>query len=42
MAFYNEHFGADKGLKLNISVLKIIDQYDRESRNFLIGVNKLS
>ena len=31
MAFYNEEFGADKGLKLNISVLKIVNQYDRES-----------
>ena len=32
MAFYNEEFGAEKGLKLNISVLKIVDQYDRDTR----------
>ena len=38
IAFYNEEFGADKGMKLNISVLKIVDQYDRESRTFLIRV----
>jgi len=25
MAFYNEDFGAEKGLKSNISVLKIVD-----------------
>ena len=37
MAFYNKEFGADKGLKSNISVLKIVDQYDRESRTFLVG-----
>ena len=37
IAFYNEEFGADKGMKSNISVLKIVDQYDRESRTFLIG-----
>ena len=37
IAFYNEDFSADKGLKSNISVLKIVDQYDRESRTFLIG-----
>ena len=30
MAFYNEEFGDDKGLKSNISLLKIVDQYDRE------------
>ena len=36
MAFYNEEFGADKGLKSKISVLKIVDQYERESRTFLI------
>jgi len=42
MAFYNEKFGADKGLKSNISVLKIVDQYDRESMTFLMGANKLS
>ena len=37
MAFYNEEFGADKGLKSNISVLKIVDQYDRKSRTLLMG-----
>ena len=36
MAFYNEEFGAEKGLKLNISVLKIVDQYDRDIRTFII------
>ena len=25
MAFYNEEFGVEKGLKSNISVLKIVD-----------------
>ena len=37
MAFYNEEFGGDKGLKSNINLLIIVDQYDRESRFFLIG-----
>ena len=37
MAFYVEEFGGDKGLKSNISVLKIVNQYDRDSRTFLIG-----
>ena len=37
MAFYNEKFGGDKSLKSNIILLKIVDQYDRESRSFLIG-----
>ena len=37
IAFYNEEFGADKGMKSNISVLKIVDQYDREQMIFLIG-----
>ena len=37
MTFYNEEFSAKKGLKSNISVLKTVDQYDRESRTFLIG-----
>jgi len=37
MSFYNEEFGAEKGLKSNINVLKIIDQYDRYTRTFLIG-----
>ena len=39
IVFYNEEFGADKSKKSNISVLKIIDQYNRESRIFLIGTN---
>ena len=37
MAFYDEKFGGDKGLKSNISVLKIVNQYDRDSWTFLIG-----
>jgi len=37
IAFYNEKFGGDKGLKSNISVLKIMDQCDLDSRSFLIG-----
>jgi len=37
MAFYNEEFGGNKGLKSDISLLKIVDQYDRKSRSFLIG-----
>ena len=37
MAFYNEEFCAEKGLKSNISVLKIVDNYDRESMTFPIG-----
>ena len=37
IAFYNEEFGADKGMKSNISVLKTVDQYNMESRTFLIG-----
>ena len=28
MAFYNKKFGANKGLKSNISALKIVNQYD--------------
>ena len=40
MAFYNEDFSAEKGLKSNISVLKIVDQYDRDTRTFLIGGKK--
>ena len=34
MAFYSEKFGGDKGLKSNISVLKIVGQYDRDSSSF--------
>ena len=42
MAFYNEKFGGDKGLKSNIIVLKIVDQYDRDSKTFLIGGKQLN
>jgi len=35
LAFYNEEFGADKSMKSNITVLKIVDQYDGKSRTFL-------
>ena len=41
IAFYNEEFGADKDMKSNISVLKIINQYNRESRTFLIVGKKI-
>jgi len=34
MAFYSENFGVDKGMKSNISVLNIVNQYDRDSRSF--------
>ena len=34
MTFYSEKFGGDKGLKSNISVLKIVGQYDRDSSSF--------
>ena len=37
MAFYNKEFCAEKDLKSNISVLKIVHQYDRDVRTFLIG-----
>ena len=37
MAFYNKEFGAEKGLKSNINVLKIVNQYDRNTRTFIIG-----
>ena len=37
MAFYNEEFGAEKGLKSNVVVLRILDQYDRDTRTFRIG-----
>jgi len=36
IAFYNEEFGADKNMKSNISVLKIVDRYDMDSRTILI------
>ena len=36
MAFYNEKLGGDKGLKSNINILKIVNQYDKNSRSFLI------
>ena len=37
ITFYNEKFGANKGLKSNISVLKIVDQYDKDTQTFIIG-----
>ena len=37
VAFYNEEFDGDKGLKSDIILLKIVDQYDRNSRSFLMG-----
>ena len=37
MAFYNEEFGVEKGLKSNITVLRILDQYDRNTMTFRIG-----
>ena len=37
MAFYNEEFGDEKDLKSNISVLKIVDQYDKDTQTFIIG-----
>ena len=36
IAFYNEELGIKKGFKSNISVLKIVDQYDKDSRCFEI------
>ena len=36
MTFYSDDFGADKDLKSNISVMKIVDQYARGSRCFEI------
>jgi len=41
MTFYNEEFRAEKELKSNISVLKIVDQYDRNSGCFDIGGKKI-
>ena len=41
MVFLNEKFRTEKGLKFNISVLKIVDQYDRDSRCFKIGGKKI-
>ena len=40
-AFYREEFGGDKGLKSNISVLKIVNQYDRTSRSFEISSKRI-
>jgi len=37
MAFYNEEFGAEKALKSNVAVLRILDQYDRNTKTFTIG-----
>jgi len=41
MAFYSEKFRGDKSLKSNISVLKIINQYDRDSKSFQIGGKRI-
>ena len=41
MAFYCEDFIADKGMKSDIRVLKIIYQYDRDSRCFEIGGKRI-
>ena len=41
MAFYIENFGEDIGLKSSISVLKIVNQYDRDSRSFQIDGKRL-
>ena len=41
MTFNNEKFGGDKGLKSNISVLNIVNQYDRDSRTFLIRCKQI-
>ena len=38
MTFYNKKFEGDKGLRSNISVMKIVNKYDRDSRTFLIGI----
>ena len=37
MAFYNKDFGDEKSLKSNVAVLRILDQYDRNTRTFTIG-----
>ena len=37
MAFYNEEFAAEKALKSNLAVLRILDQYDSNTRIFTIG-----
>ena len=41
MAFYIEEFKGEKGLKSNISVLKIVNQYDKDSRSFQIGSKRI-
>ena len=37
MTFYNQKFETYKGLKSNVSVLKIVDQYNRNSSCFYTG-----
>ena len=43
MAFYNGEFSGDeaKGYKSNLVVLRIVDQYDRDSKTFSIGGKKI-
>ena len=41
MAFHNDEFGTNKGLKSNISVLKIVDHWNRNSRCFDIRGKKI-
>ena len=41
MAFYNEEFGGEKGLKSNISVLKIVDQLIGIQGHLELGAKKL-
>jgi len=41
MTFYSEEFRGDKGLKSNLSILKILNHYDRDSRSFEIGGKRI-
>ena len=41
MAFYNEKFGINKSLKSKISVLKIVKHYNKDSRCFNIGGERI-
>jgi len=41
VTFYSEKFGGDKGLKSNISVLKIVYQYDRDSKRLEISGKRI-
>ena len=40
MALYNEKFGTNNGLKSNISVLKIVEHYNKDLRCFDIGCKR--